>query len=67
MELIVIRKLIAGIFALLLATGVIKWRFASEHAWFRILLYIGGFGLLAAAAMYQFDIIPESSRDVLLK
>ena len=67
MELIVLRKLIAGIIVLLLATGVIKWEAVNKHLWIRVVLYIMGIALIIFAALYQFDVIPESSRDALFK
>lgn len=67
MELIVLRKLIAGIVILLLATGVIKWKVVEKYLWLRVTLYIVGIVLMIFAALYQFDVIPESSRDALFK
>ena len=67
MELIVLRKLLAGIAVLLLATGVIKWEAVKKHLWLRVTLYIIGVVLIIFAALYQFDVIPESSRDALFK
>ena len=67
MELIVLRKLIVGIVVLLLATGVIKWEAVNKHLWLRVTLYIAGVALIIFAALYQFDVIPESSRDAIFK
>lgn len=67
MEVIVLRKLIAGIVALLLATGIIKWEAVKKHLWLRVTLYTIGVVLIVFAALYQFDVIPESSRDALFK
>lgn len=67
MEAIVLRKLIAGIIALLLAVGVIKWQAVKKYLWLRVALYIIGVVLIVFAALYQFDVIPESSRDALFK
>ena len=67
MELIVLRKLIAGIVILLLATDIIRWEAVKKHLWLRVTLYIIGIVLIVFAAMYQFDVIPESSRDALFK
>lgn len=66
MDFIVLRKLIAGIFILLLASGVIKWKAVERHSWLRIVLYGIGALLIFFAALYQFDVIPESSRDALI-
>lgn len=67
MEFIVLRKLIAGIVVLLLATGVIKWEAVKKKLWLRAVLYVVGIVLIILAALYQFDIIPESSRDAIFK
>lgn len=67
MELIVLRKLIAGIVVLLIATGVIKWEAAKKHLWLRVVLYVVGIVLIVFAALYQFNVIPESGRDALFQ
>lgn len=67
MEFIVLRKLVAGILILLIASGVIKWKAAEERAWLRTALFAMGGLLVVFALLYQFDLIPESSTDSLLK
>lgn len=67
MEFVVLRKLIAGILILLIASGVIKWKAVEERAWLRTALFVVGGLLVVFALLYQFDVIPESSTDVLLK
>ena len=67
MEFIVLRKLIGGIVALLIATGIIKWGAGKKHLWLRTVLYVLGMALIVFAALYQFHIIPESNKDVLFK
>lgn len=67
MEFVVLRKLIAGILILLVASGVIKWRAVEERAWLRTALFVAGGLLVVFALLYQFDVIPESSTDALLK
>ena len=67
MDFIVLRKLIAGIVILLIASGVIKWKAVEEYLWLRVVLYGMGIVLMIFAALYQFDVIPESSRDALFK
>ena len=67
MEFIVLRKLIGGIAALLIATGIIKWGAVKKHLWLRTVLYALGIALIVFAMLYQFNIIPESNRDVLFE
>lgn len=67
MDFIVIRKLIAGVLLLLVASGVIKCEPVKKYPLLRIVLYVLGILMLIAAALYQFDVIPKSSRDALLK
>jgi len=67
MDFIVLRKLIAGVVILLIASGVIKWNAVERYSWLRVVLYGMGIVLVIFAALYQFDVIPESSRDALFK
>jgi len=67
MEFIVLRKLAGGIVALLIAAGIIKWEPVKKHLWLRTVFYVFGITLIVFAAVYQFNIIPESNRDVLFK
>lgn len=67
MKYVVIRKLIAGVVALLLAIGVIRVELIQETNWLRRSLYVLGILLILASMLYQFDLIPESSTDALFK
>ncbi len=67
MDFVAIRKIIAGIIFLLLASGVIKVDFISKHKWIRVLCYVLGAFLLISSILYQFNIIPESSTDAFFK
>ena len=66
MDFVVVRKLVAGIIAILLASGVIKWQMVEDKPWVRTVLYILGTLLIIVSLLYQFNIIPGSSTDALL-
>ena len=64
-DYVAVRKLLAGIVAILLASGVLKWRYLEGKKSLKILLYIIGFLLISSAIAYQFDIILEEKTDIL--
>ena len=66
-DLVAIRKLIAGVLAILLATGIIKWDFIQKNKVIKYTTLVIGILFVASTLLYQFDIIPESSTDALLK
>jgi predicted acyltransferase len=67
MDFVALRKLVVGVLILLLASGVIKWEPVKKHLWLRVLLYGAGILLIIFAALYQFDVIPESRSDAIFK
>ena len=62
-----LRKLLAGVVAILLASGVIKWKYIESKKTAKIALYVIGIFLVVAAAAYQFDFIPDDKTDLLIK
>ncbi len=67
MDFVALRKIIVGISLLLIASGVIKLEIIQKKPWIRNILYVLGVLLILVSILYQFNIIPESSTDVLFK
>jgi|GEM_PF-2184187 len=63
MDPVALRKLVAGILCLLIASGVIKWEEIQERRGLRIIFFCCGLFLTVASPLYQFGIIPESQVD----